>query len=249
MNIIVFDIETTGLNKNKDQIIQFSAINVNNESGEIIDTINEYIQPKGEYTISLGAYFKHGINVEFLKDKPFMKDVAPKIVEFFGDTENAILTYNGVNFDIPFLIIELKRYGYNLDIMNRKIYDALVEERKRNNLTLENTYLRYKGKTMDEDNLTSHNAISDIIATYSIFTEQQKIKKYGPEHIYGEDNLISDQDFLDVNVPCFNYGKYRGVAVEMVAKIDIDYIKWAASEISTFSDSTKEFLKSFLDNL
>ena len=100
-NLITFDLETTGLDRSKHFIIQIAAIKTNSK-GEIIDTLNEYIQPSGSYSIDLGAYFKHHITPEFLKDKPYFKDIAPKIIEFFSP-DCAILTYNGLSFDIAFL--------------------------------------------------------------------------------------------------------------------------------------------------
>ena len=61
-NIVIFDIETTGLDKTKDQIIQFASIKVNPQNHQIIDSKNIWIQPVGNYQMSLGAYFKHGVN-------------------------------------------------------------------------------------------------------------------------------------------------------------------------------------------
>ena len=66
--LVIFDLETTGTDKSKDKIIQIAAIKV--VDGEIVDSINEYVQPIGQYTISYGAYFKHKITPQFLSDKP-----------------------------------------------------------------------------------------------------------------------------------------------------------------------------------
>ena len=90
MNIVVFDIETTGLDKSKDFIIQFAGIKLDTNTNKIIAEKNFYIKPAGQYNISLSAYYKHGISAKFLEDKPYFKDVANEIVEFFKDS--AILT-------------------------------------------------------------------------------------------------------------------------------------------------------------
>ena len=52
MNIVVFDIETTGLDRTKHQIIQFAALKIDTETNKILDQLNLYIKPFGEYTIS-----------------------------------------------------------------------------------------------------------------------------------------------------------------------------------------------------
>lgn len=244
MILVIFDIETTGLDRTKDQIIQFSAIKIDTDTNKILDSLNEYIQPIGNYTIGYGAYFKHGITPEFLKDKPYFKDVAQKIVDFFED--NGILTYNGNGFDIPFLLEELKKYGFKLNLMNRPIYDVFLEEKRRNGINLENTYKRYKGKTMEEVGLTAHDAMSDIKATYSIFVAQQRNNPYGPEKMYGEDNVITDQEFKKEIKPCFNIGKYKGLSIEFIAQVDQQYLQWCISDKCNFTQSTKDYIKNYI---
>lgn len=244
MNLVVFDIETTGLDKVKDQIIQFSAIKIDTESNSIIGEFNEYIQPVGNYQINYGAYFKHGITPDFLKDKPHFEEVAPKIIEFMGN--DAILTYNGNGFDLPFLLNGLAKYGLTLDIMNRPIYDAFLEEKRRNGNSLEETYKRYKGKSMEESGLKAHDALSDVKATYSVFYAQQKNQPYEPEKIYGEDGVITNQEFRGETKPCFNIGKYKGLSVEFVSQIDQQYLNWAVSSKCNFMPHTKNFINQFI---
>ena len=244
MKLVIFDIETTGLDRTKDQIIQISALKVNTENNEILGEFNKHIQPLGNYSIGYGAYFKHGITPEFLKDKPYFKDVAQEFLDFIDDC--AILTYNGNSFDIAFLLEELHKYGFDLDIMSRPIYDAFLEEKRRNGNSLEETYKRYRGKTMEEAGLQAHDALSDVKATYSIFVAQQKVKKYGPEHIYGEDGVITDQEFRKEIKPCFNIGKYKGLSLEFISQIDQQYLNWAVSDKCNFSNNSKKFIKQYI---
>ena len=98
MILNVFDLETTGLDRTKDQIIQFAGIKINTDTHEILETIDEYIKPVGNYSIAIAAYFKHHITPEFLSDKPTMYEVGPKIEKFFEGVDN-ILTFNGNGFD------------------------------------------------------------------------------------------------------------------------------------------------------
>ena len=225
--LVIFDLETTGTDKSKDKIIQIAAIKV--VDGEIVDSINEYVQPIGQYTISYGAYFKHKITPQFLSDKPTLRDLAPKIIEFFEGCD--ILTYNGNRFDIPFLKQELLRIGYDINFLEFKCYDAYLEEQRRNNTKLETTYKRYYGKTMDEDGLTAHDALSDVKATYRIFKAQQEIQPYEPEKMYDENGVLTG--FVCVQLKkSFCYDEYmpeitevyvrpayreRGIASEMIS--------------------------------
>ena len=244
-NLVVFDLETTGINKEKDQIIQFAAIKINRETNQIIDEKNLYIQPIGQYQISIQAFFKHGIKPEFLKDKPYFKDVANEIIEFIKDSD--IVTYNGNSFDIPFLVNEFSKAGIEYTFTNQNCYDAYIEERRRNGIKLADTYKRYKGKTMEESGLNYHDAFSDIKATYTIFYAQQKNKEYPPEKIFGDDNIISLKDFQGELCPCFNVGKYKDLSIAFVQKIDKQYLNWCIND-SNFNKTTKNFIKQYLNN-
>lgn len=246
MKLLIFDLETTGVDKTKDHIIQFASLIIDTATHEIVDSYNTYIQPEGNYVISLGAYFKHQITPAFLKDKPHLKDVASKIIELFNSVEN-ILTYNGNAFDIPFLKIELNKVGYDIDFTKKHCYDAFLEEKRRNGISLENTYLRYSGKTMEESGLIAHDAFSDIKATYSVFVAQQRKEGYGPEHMYGEDGAIQDMIFLEEMQPCFGIGKYRGISIKYVAEHDQRYLQWCVSDKCNFLNSTKSFIKQYIN--
>lgn len=245
MKLVIFDLETTGLDRSKDQIVQFAGLKIDTETNKIVEDLNLYIQPVAPYVIGYAAYLKHKLKPDFLATQPFLKDVAKQIVDFFGDDSVAILTYNGNGFDIPFLKTELNKYGFDIDFTKRKVYDAFLEEKRRNGITLENTYKRYKGKTMEEAGLTAHDAMSDIKATYAVFYAQQHNKPYEPEHMYGEDNVIVDMDFQGTVQPCFNVGKYRQLSIEFVKQIDKGYLEWCANS-SGFTQSTKDFIKKYL---
>ena len=245
-NLVIFDLETTGVDKSKDQIIQFAAIKVNPENHQVIDSKNLFIQPIGNYQISLQAYFKHGIKPDDLKDKPHFKDVANEIVEFIKDCD--IVTYNGNGFDIPFLLVELNRVGVEFSFMNTKCYDTYVEERKRNGMHLGEVYQRYKGKSMEEAGLQAHDALSDVKATYTIFVAQQRNQHYEPANMYGEDAVITDQEFRGEIKPCFNIGKYKGLSIEFINTIDKGYLAWCISDSCNFLESTKDYIRKFVKN-
>lgn len=247
MRYVVFDLETTGVDKTKHQIIQFAAIKL--ENNKIIDELNLKIQPEGNYVIAPQAFFKHGISAKDLSDKPYLKDVAEKIISFFETPDTvSIITYNGSSFDIPFLVNALKNIGVDFSFLGYKCYDAFLEEKRRNGISLENTYTRYKGKTMAEAGLTAHDALSDVKATYSVFFAQQKINPYEAERMFGDDNSIVVMEFRDKLVPCFNIGKYKQLSVEFVKIYDRGYLEWCISDKCNFSNSVKKFITDVLNN-
>ena len=242
--LIVPDIETTGLNKETDYIIQFAAIKVDRQTGNIFDSINLYIKPTGSYNITIQAYLKHHIKPQDLEDKPTFAEVADDIRDFFEGCD--ILTYNGNNFDLPFIKNEFRRIGQDIDFMQYNCYDAFLEEKRRNGNNLESTFKRYTGKTMAEDGLTAHDALSDVKATYRIFLEQQKVQEYGPEKRITEDNVIIMGNFNGKEQPVFNVGKYKELPISYVSTVDQNYLLWCVSDKASFMDSTKNYIKNYI---
>ena len=242
--LVIPDIETTGLNKEKDYIIQFAALKVDRQTGNIIDSLNLYIRPDGDYVITIQAYLKHHIKPDDLKDKPTFKEVASQIRDFFEGCD--ILTYNGNNFDLPFIKSEFNRIGEDIDFSHVDCFDAFLEEKRRNGNNLESTYKRYTGNDMSDDGLVAHDAFSDVKATYRVFTEQQKIQEYGPEKRLTEDNIIVMGKFEGKDTPVFNVGKYKDLPVSYVSIIDQQYLKWCTSDKASFMDSTKNYISKYI---
>lgn len=239
---VVFDLETTGLEKDKDQIIQFSAVKFN-LSGKIIDSINYQICPDGDYSISIQAYLKHGITPQMLADKPHLIQVADDIISFFGDS--AIVTYNGTSFDIPFLVMALKRVGKVVDFLSRECYDVYAEERRRHGMHLDDVFKRYTGKTMEEAGYPAHDALGDSKATLDIFKLQMEEQEMEPEKMITEDNVIVNSMFQGKEQPCFNIGKYKDLPISYVATIDQGYLTWCVYKAG-FVDTTKNYIRSYL---
>lgn len=240
--LVIFDVETTGVDKKTDRIIQFAAIKIIDD--EIVDSLNYYIQPDGNYSITIPAFFEHKITPKFLADKPYMFEVVDKIIEFIDGCD--VLTYNGNKFDIPFLKRELNRCGRDIDFTQLKCYDAFIEEQKRHATKLNDTFRRYAGKSMEDVGLSPHDAFSDVKATYEIFKGQQKDEPYEPDHMYGEDGIIGDMNFLGEMKPCFTVGKYRKLSVAYVAQIDMPYLRWCVSDKSNFLPSTKKYIQQYI---
>ena len=239
--IVVFDLETTGLDKTKDHIIQFAAVKF--EGTKILDELNLKICPEGNFAMSVVAYIKHGISAKDLEGCPHLRDVAHQIIDFFETPETvAIGTYNGVSFDIPFLVNEFQKIGINFSFTQYDCYDMFLEEKRRNGTTLGQTYQRYKDKTMEEAGLQAHDALSDVKATYSIFLAQQKNEEFPPMRLFGNDNIITMMEFRGEEVPCFNIGKYRCLSIDFVKVYDPGYLNWCVSDKSNFSAETKQFI-------
>ena len=100
-NLVCVDVETTGLSKQTDRIIQLSAIKFN-KNFNIVDRWNHYIKPSGTFTINEHAKEVHGIDEKTLDNLgEKLKDLIPDFLKFIEDCD--YVTYNGNNFDGNFL--------------------------------------------------------------------------------------------------------------------------------------------------
>ena len=94
--IVCLDIETTGVDKLKDEIVQLSIINGN---GKVL--FNSYIKPTN-HTEWPETEAVHGISPEMVTNNPTMMDVLPAINAILANAE-LVVGYNSDKFDIPFL--------------------------------------------------------------------------------------------------------------------------------------------------
>jgi DNA polymerase-3 subunit epsilon len=113
MREIVFDTETTGFEPNEGhRIVEIACIELINQ----IPTGRKkqyYLNP--ERDVPEAAFRIHGLNDEFLRDKPKFVEVVEELIEFIGD---APLVAHNAEFDMRFLNAELallKRAQVSLD--------------------------------------------------------------------------------------------------------------------------------------
>ena len=125
--IICFDIETTGFEWTRgDRCIEIGAVEL--VDGKLTErTFHEYINPEGKI-IPPETYMVHKISNAFLEDKPKMSEIAPKFLEFIGDSP--IVAHNGFDFDFPFLNFELAKLGLR-QISREQQMDSIVIARNR----------------------------------------------------------------------------------------------------------------------
>ncbi len=125
--VICFDIETTGLEYMRgDRCIEIGAVEM--IDGKLTDNnFHEYINPDGKI-IPPDSYMVHKISNAFLEDKPKMAVVAPRFLEFIGDSP--IVAHNGADFDFPFINYELSQLGLR-QIPRDQQLDSIIIARNR----------------------------------------------------------------------------------------------------------------------
>lgn len=265
--IIVFDLETTGLDLVKDRIIQISYIKVFPDGKE--ERENILVNPEKNIPLEVSALT--GITNEDVADAPKFQDLAQKLSEEFKGCDFA--GYNSNHFDIPILAEEFLRAGIDFDFSKSNLVDAQTIFHKMERRNLAAAYKFYCGRKM-EDDFEAHRADQDAEVTYRVLMGQ--LDKYNPEIAEEADRALpNDMKYLaefskmndnvdfagrivwqdmkgadgkvltteegsPMRQEVFNFGKYKGCAVTEVLQKDPGYYSWMLA--NDFTNNTKQVL-------
>lgn len=257
MQIVCFDTETTGLEVQKDHIIQLSLVKVDTETWEQIDTRDWYLLPEVPFTISAEAEAVHHISKQFLLENGVtLRSVYDDLIAFTAGCD--MLSYNGNGFDALILHFNLQRIGKDFDF-ERTWYDALLLERKhvaetypqpeevtdenRISCNLTAAYTRYYGHPFEG----AHNSLDDVLATIEVFKAQ--IQNHGWAWAQQEDfQFISFDRWLVRRGQYYylNMGAHKGESIETMLRIDKSYLEWIAGSCKWTDQQTRDIILSYL---
>lgn len=119
MRLVSVDIETTGTDIVKDRVVQIGLCRLG-EDGAALERHSRLINPG--MSIPTEAFLVHGITDEMVKDQPRFKQIAWSLLEWL--TGAAIVTFNGLRFDIPLLAEEFARCGIVWPESQTKVIDV-----------------------------------------------------------------------------------------------------------------------------
>jgi len=98
-NVVVFDLETTGLSPSNDEIIQIAAVKIGGGKVLANDSFFSYVRP----TRRISSFITDltGITDDDVEDAPPSLDALKQFAAFCGDS--LLVAHNGHAFDIPFI--------------------------------------------------------------------------------------------------------------------------------------------------
>jgi DNA polymerase-3 subunit epsilon len=266
--LVIFDLETTGLDIVKARIIQISYIKVFPDGRE--ERGNEVVNP--EEPIPPFITQLTGISDEDVKDKPTFKEIASKLATLFTGCDFGGFNSNG--YDIPLLAEEFLRAGIDFDFSKCRMIDAMNIFRKMERRNLAAAYKFYCGRKMEED-FEAHRADQDTEATYRVLMgeldkyapganpdEPEKVLENDMQYLHDFSKMNNNVDFAgriiwaEVKdaagqpvlgedgkpklIETFNFGKYKGMPVLDVLNRDPGYYGWILG--GDFTYNTKQVL-------
>lgn len=233
--LVVFDLETTGVQVATDRIVEIYCIKIQPDGSE--EHLHQVINP----TVPIPPVVSeiHGIWDKDVADKPTFQEFSKELHAFMGDCDFG--GFNSNRFDFPMLAEEFYRAGVAFDT-NRKFIDAQRIFHKMEPRNLGAAYQKYCGKEL----IDAHSAKADTVATWEIIKAQ--VDYY--------DELEGDIDFLNAfsgesefydfarrikrgenGDALFNFGKYKNQKVIDVFKENRGYYDWMMK--GDFPENTK----------
>ena len=265
--LVIFDLETTGLDMVNDRVIQLSYIKVYPDGKEI----------RGDMLINPEKHIPElveqltGIKDADVADKPTVKQVAAKLNEEFTGCDFA--GFNSNFFDIPMLAEEFLRAGIDFDFSKCRLIDACTIFKKMERRNLAAAYKFYCGRAMEED-FEAHRADQDTEATYRVlmgqldmynsnvqddperclannmdalaeFSKQNDNVDFAGRIVWADKkdakgNTVLDAKGNPIRVEVFNFGKHKGEEVASVLRYDSGYYSWILG--GDFTNNTKQVL-------
>ncbi len=205
---ICLDVETTGLEPEKDSIIEIACVRFTFD--ETLESYETLIDPG--ILISETSKAIHHIDDSMVQGKPAISEVLPRIFEMIG---NHVIVGHGISLDIAFLIEAAKRAGIPCSLGARQQIDTLRMARlyggsPTNSLEA----LRQHFNIIAEG---AHRAMNDVVVNIAVF-------KYLSQG-YKTTEQLMERLKKPIQLKLMPLGKHKG---RPFAEIPVEYLQWAA---------------------
>lgn len=207
---VCFDCEATGLDPEKDRIIEIAAAKFTFDG--IIESREDLINPGisiPQHTIEI-----HHITDEMVQGKPSMGAVLKEYLDFIGDH---IVVGHAIPFDLTLLDAEANRAGKNTNLLKQRHLDTLrlarlYGESPTNSLESLRKHFNIKAEG-------AHRAMSDVTVNIEVFKHLSKKFKTTEEILKRLQKPIA--------LKLMPLGKHKG---RPFREVPVEYLRWAANQ-------------------
>lgn len=162
--LVFFDLETTGNDRNKDRIIEFSFIKVEPGSGNHDVILEDRVDP--QMPISPQATQVHGIKDKDVSICLAFRFHAGKIMGFLEGCD--LVGFGILLFDIPVLFNEFQRAGLYWDYTAHRLIDSCNIYKRQTPRDLSSAVRFY----LNKEHEGAHGATADALAVRKLFFTQ-----------------------------------------------------------------------------
>jgi DNA polymerase III epsilon subunit family exonuclease len=172
---VVLDLETTGLNPVKDQIIEIGAVKFDPNSYEVLGEYHTLVK-LNEGDLPANISMLTGIRREDLESGKSEEEAVKELVDFVG---NSIILGHHLPFDLSFIA---RYHELENDFIDTKSMAYMVNPNV-------STSLKALCKRYEINNKAPHRALNDARATWLVFHELFFLLNREESEIWTEDNL------------------------------------------------------------
>jgi DNA polymerase-3 subunit epsilon len=204
---ICLDLETTGLEPDKDQIIEIAAVRFNFD--ETLDTFESLIDPG--CVIPEASIAIHHITNDMVAGKPKIEEVLPSLLKFIG---KSIIIGHGITLDIAFLVESARRHQISTTLASHPYLDTLRMARlygqsPTNSLETLRQHFNIQAEG-------AHRAMNDVVVNIDVF-------KFLSGNFKTTEQLV-ERLKKPIPLKTMPLGKHKG---RPFSEIPIEYLRWA----------------------
>ena len=240
---ILLDTETTGTQES-DRIIQLGMLILDGKSVEVHNELCSSDVP-----IDYAAMEVHGITPEMIKTKPPCSKLTgyQRLLEL-NSPKNYLIIHNA-SFDIKML--QKEGFISNLQLIDTlRVAKHLLPNEEAHRLQ----YLRYKLGLYKEEKeeakrlgiqIKAHDAIGDVLILKLLLSRLRKLAK---QHYPKQDSVATMVELTQkpIFVEKLRFGKYKGRALQEIAKEDRGYLEWMLEKMESLDEDLRYSIKRIL---
>ena len=172
-DMVVYDLETTGLNPKTAEIVEIAAHRLGGTGNEV-ERYYRLVRPPGGH-IPESARRVHGIDTETVKTSPGIEMVLPEFLGFIQD--RILIGHNVAEYDNPILARDLRRY-LKMDL-SAPHYDTLDTARRL--FPRQRCSISALAEKFEIEHGRLHSALEDVRVNREIFKELIKVDAHKRE--------------------------------------------------------------------